>query len=127
MAGKGDSGQIASHTLANNRQARRIHPNRSAMFSDPGCRGVGLLGGNGIFGLRRARILHEHDGYPRTSSDLTHEAIVCLSITEDPPTSVEVYDPWEDATLTLWSNDTQRNLTSRTTINGAVRTRGWQR
>src|SRR5450755_952766 len=97
------------------------------MFSNPCCRGVGLLGGDGIFGLRRARILHEHHGRPRTSSDLTHEAIMGLSITEHPPTSVEVHDARKGSTLTLWPNDTQRNLTSRTAINGAVQTRGWQR
>ena len=94
----GDGGHIASHAVASDREARRINPNRSAMLSDPRCRGVCLLDGDRISGLRRASILNEHHGCLRASGDLTHEAIVRLFIAQNPPTPVEVHDPWESTT-----------------------------
>src|SRR2546429_1346122 len=97
------------------------------MFSDPCRRGVCLLGGDRIFGLRRARILNEHDACLRAKSDLSHETIMRLDITEHPPTSVEVHDSWEGTTGSVWPDDPQPHLTGRTATNGAVLTVGWQR
>src|SRR5262249_47563279 len=71
--------------------------------------------------LRRARIGNEHHGGLSTSGDLTHEAIVRLSLTEHPPTPVEVHDRWEGTTGSLRSNDPQRDLTGRAATKRAVR------
>lgn len=118
-------------TIAGYGEASAVYLDIFAMFSDPFCRGIGLLGGDAICCLWREAVVDEDRHRTRAYHQVTHQSFVGREVAQHPAAAMEIHergqrlllatDRAHDGQLQIAAVDADRLLTDISCWQGHLR------
>jgi hypothetical protein len=78
--------------LPTNRHLLAVHPDFSAVLTDPLGGGVGLVDGGRILGLRGRRVIGKHRRGTRPDHEIAHQPLMCREVAEHPAAAMEEHE-----------------------------------